>query len=99
MAALIHMFAPYAVRENQNVDLGARFVKEGRGYQALQATKPQTLSYALEDSPVALLAWIYESCMIGVVRIHGQTLRSLNGSVFTTSAVLELAKLIKYTMR
>ena len=25
-----------------------------------QATKPQTLGYALADSPVALLAWIYE---------------------------------------
>lgn len=25
-----------------------------------QATKPQTLAYALKDSPVALLAWIYE---------------------------------------
>jgi hypothetical protein len=25
-----------------------------------QATKPQTLAYALNDSPVALLAWIYE---------------------------------------
>lgn len=26
----------------------------------LQATKPQTLGYALHDSPIALLAWIYE---------------------------------------
>jgi hypothetical protein len=26
----------------------------------LQGTKPQTLAYALQDSPVALLAWIYE---------------------------------------
>ena len=25
-----------------------------------QSTKPQTLAYALKDSPVALLAWIYE---------------------------------------
>jgi hypothetical protein len=25
-----------------------------------QATRPQTLAYALNDSPVALLAWIYE---------------------------------------
>jgi hypothetical protein len=26
----------------------------------LQSSKPQTLSYALQDSPVALLSWIYE---------------------------------------
>lgn len=25
-----------------------------------QSSKPQTLAYALNDSPVALLAWIYE---------------------------------------
>ncbi|TGO36390.1 hypothetical protein BHYA_0126g00160 [Botrytis hyacinthi] len=36
------------------------FEDEGRGYFAEQSTKPQTLAYALHDSPVALLAWIYE---------------------------------------
>lgn len=30
------------------------------GYNYEQSTKPQTLAYALNDSPVALLAWIYE---------------------------------------
>ncbi len=30
------------------------------GYNLEQSTKPQTLAYALSDSPVALLAWIYE---------------------------------------
>ncbi|KAF7324471.1 EHN domain-containing protein [Mycena kentingensis (nom. inval.)] len=32
----------------------------GIGYLQLQSTKPQTLGYALSDSPVGLLAWIYE---------------------------------------
>lgn len=32
----------------------------GRGYFEMQSTKPQTLSYSLSDSPVGLLAWIYE---------------------------------------
>ncbi|TGO51301.1 hypothetical protein BOTNAR_0361g00010 [Botryotinia narcissicola] len=36
------------------------FEEEGRGYFLEQSTKPQTLAYALHDSPVALLAWIYE---------------------------------------
>lgn len=36
------------------------FLNEGQGYRILQSTKPQTLSYAFADSPVALLAWIYE---------------------------------------
>ncbi|KAI0671065.1 alpha/beta-hydrolase [Trametes maxima] len=37
-----------------------KFVQKGRGYFMEQATKPQTLGYSLEDSPVGLLAWIYE---------------------------------------
>lgn len=30
------------------------------GYQAIQSTKPQTLSYGLNDSPAGLAAWIVE---------------------------------------
>ncbi|KAJ7207580.1 Alpha/Beta hydrolase protein [Mycena pura] len=34
--------------------------RTGLAYLRLQATKPQTLGYALADSPAGLLAWIYE---------------------------------------
>ncbi len=33
---------------------------EGNGYYKQQSTKPQTISYSMADSPVGLLAWIYE---------------------------------------
>jgi len=33
---------------------------EETGYHAIQGTKPQTLAYALTDSPVGLAAWIVE---------------------------------------
>jgi epoxide hydrolase len=33
---------------------------EMSGYQKIQATRPQTLSYALTDSPVGQLAWVVE---------------------------------------
>lgn len=36
-----------------------RLAREG-GYQAIQSTKPQTLSYGLTDSPSGLAAWIVE---------------------------------------
>ncbi|KAJ3302615.1 epoxide hydrolase [Kappamyces sp. JEL0829] len=36
------------------------FLVFGAGYQWIQATKPQTLAYALSDSPVGLLAWLHE---------------------------------------
>jgi pimeloyl-ACP methyl ester carboxylesterase len=34
--------------------------KEGQGYLQIQSTRPQTLAYGLNDSPVAQLAWIAE---------------------------------------
>lgn len=36
-----------------------RLKREG-GYQAIQGTKPQTLAYGLNDSPLGLAAWITE---------------------------------------
>jgi epoxide hydrolase len=38
----------------------ARFREELSGYMRLQATRPDTLAYALTDSPVGQLAWIVE---------------------------------------
>jgi len=34
--------------------------QDGLGYLHIQATRPQTIGYALHDSPTALLAWIAE---------------------------------------
>ena len=36
------------------------FWEEGHGYFQIQATKPQTLSYAINDSPIGLCAWLIE---------------------------------------
>ena len=36
------------------------FQSQGSGYNILQSTKPATIGFALRDSPVALLGWIYE---------------------------------------
>ncbi|MDQ1042896.1 epoxide hydrolase family protein [Streptomyces sp. V4I2] len=36
------------------------FTSEGTGYAILHSTRPQTLAYALTDSPVGQLAWIVE---------------------------------------
>ena len=38
----------------------AKFFSTASGYYHIASTRPQTLGYALADSPVALLAWIYE---------------------------------------
>jgi len=38
------------------------------GYRTQQATKPQTLSYAMMDSPVGIAAWILENSIPGLIR-------------------------------
>ncbi|WET83068.1 epoxide hydrolase [Amycolatopsis sp. QT-25] len=37
-----------------------RFALDGFGFQKIQSSRPQTLAYALTDSPVGQLAWIAE---------------------------------------
>jgi len=37
-----------------------RFMSEGNGYNVIQATRPQTIGYGLDDSPAALLTWMLD---------------------------------------
>jgi len=46
--------------EHEGLKRTIQFNLKGTGYQLEQSTKPQTLSYGLNDSPVGLLAWILE---------------------------------------
>ena len=55
-----HPDGPQTIEEKEWQE---RFKKEQRiedGYRTQQATKPQTLSYAMMDSPVGVAAWIIE---------------------------------------
>lgn len=60
LLALQHALSPYSDRDRVGFARTKWFLEEGAGYRSQQATKPQTLGYALADSPVGLLAWIYE---------------------------------------
>ncbi|KAL8721464.1 MAG: hypothetical protein Q9225_001876 [Loekoesia sp. 1 TL-2023] len=55
-----HKFSPYSAREKAAAARTNWFLQEGSGYRHEQASKPQTLGYSLADSPIGLLAWIYE---------------------------------------
>ncbi|KAF5392043.1 hypothetical protein D9757_003185 [Collybiopsis confluens] len=55
-----HMVTPYTAAEKAGLRRSAWFENKGRGYFHEQSTQPQTLGYSLVDSPVGLLAWIYE---------------------------------------
>ncbi len=46
--------------ERQFADELKHFLTEETGYQWIMGTKPQTLAFALSDSPVGLAAWIIE---------------------------------------
>ena len=46
--------------DRERAERTAAFAGNRPGYQVLQATRPQTLAYALTDSPVGQLAWIAE---------------------------------------
>ncbi|TPG52640.1 epoxide hydrolase family protein [Sphingomonas glacialis] len=51
--------APNAEEQASIVQLVA-FDKDASGYAKIQGTRPQTIAYALADSPVGQAAWIYE---------------------------------------
>lgn len=51
---------PLSEREQAYLEQSQRWDQTERGYTAIQSTKPQTLGYALNDSPAGLAAWILE---------------------------------------
>ena len=46
--------------ETRRLQEDAAFAKDGMGYFKLQATRPQSLGYGLNDSPLGLCAWLTE---------------------------------------
>lgn len=57
---LQHISTPFSEEEKRMVARTNMFRDKGLGYFHEQSSQPQTLSYGLADSPVGLLAWVYE---------------------------------------
>jgi hypothetical protein len=55
-----HLLSGWSSVEQARAKRTSWFNTEGSAYNDLQATRPQTIGYSLEDSPAGLLAWIYE---------------------------------------
>lgn len=51
---------PITDDESRDLEALLEWRLDGAGYQEIQGTRPQTLGYALEDSPAGLAAWIVE---------------------------------------
>ena len=60
MVLLKCLIASFTSREREAMAATKKFFDSGMGYYGMQSTKPQTLGFSLADSPVGLLAWIYE---------------------------------------
>jgi len=54
------LITPFTPSEREGLANFIEFQKRGDGYFKVQSTRPQTLGYGLADSPVGMLAWIYE---------------------------------------
>ena len=52
--------APLLDDEKDALDRAREWRRTGTGYQEIQGTRPQSLGYALQDSPAGLAAWIVE---------------------------------------
>jgi pimeloyl-ACP methyl ester carboxylesterase len=49
-----------SVKEKAAYDSLSTFFKKNAGYGAMMVTRPQTVGYALTDSPAGLAAWMYD---------------------------------------
>jgi len=54
------LFAGLPAEDLARLDFAQTFEQDGAGWRKIQSTRPQTLAYALTDSPVGQLAWIVE---------------------------------------
>ncbi|MDY7225701.1 epoxide hydrolase family protein [Hyalangium rubrum] len=50
----------YTAEEQAGLQRFQAYQREGSGYSNIQMTRPQTLTYAMNDSPVGMCSWILE---------------------------------------
>ena len=67
-----------------------KYNEKGFGYFAIQSTKPQTLGYALSDSPIGLAGWIIE-------KFHAWTNDDHDALVIPLDEVLAIISLYWFT--
>jgi hypothetical protein len=60
LTAALNDKSSFSEREYNALQRLAKFREDGAGYSHEQCTRPQTLGYGLQDSPVLLLSWIFE---------------------------------------
>ena len=79
--------APEEIEGMKNIE---KYQATGYGYFAIQSTKPQTVGYGLNDSPVGLAAWIIE-------KFHGWTSEDTDKLVVSLDEILAIVSLYWHT--
>ncbi|KAJ5569864.1 Alpha/beta hydrolase fold-1 [Penicillium hispanicum] len=51
---------PFSAKDRAYIASTIGYATKGNAYMKQQETRPQTLGYGLHDSPIALLAWMYD---------------------------------------
>ncbi|KAG1742386.1 Alpha/Beta hydrolase protein [Suillus paluster] len=64
LSFLSFLLTPWSAEEKAGIERTSWFRSKGYGYFAEQSTQPQTLGYSLADTPVGLIAWIYEKLVL-----------------------------------
>lgn len=54
------LYVPFSAKDRGYIARTFGYFTRGNAYMKQQETRPQTLGYGLHDSPVGLLAWIYD---------------------------------------
>jgi pimeloyl-ACP methyl ester carboxylesterase len=82
---------PLSDAEHELIRITSEFRKEETGYLALLTTRPQSLAYALADSPTGLAGWVVEK-LRAWSDCHGDL-----GSTFTLEEVLTSISITWFT--
>ena len=75
--------------ERAAVDAGTTFSTSGNGYFIEQATRPETIGYALLDSPVALAGWMLDHDTDSYYKISGAFVDGKPTGGLTRDAILD----------
>ncbi|KAG2019346.1 hypothetical protein GB937_005260 [Aspergillus fischeri] len=51
---------PFSAKDRASLSSTLKYITRDNAYMRQQESRPQTLGYGLQDSPVGLLAWIYD---------------------------------------
>ncbi len=90
---------PLSSAERDFLAQSERWHADEGGYTAIQSTKPQTLGYALHDSPAGLAAWILEKWRSWSDSGGDVTLRFSRELVLTTATLYWVTGCITSSMR